>query len=300
MTEWYGAIEAGGTKFVCAIGRNPDEILAQTRFPTTTPDETLARAIAFFRSHDVSLSAIGIASFGPIDLDRNSPTWGYVTTTPKPHWSQIDLAGTIQRALNVPVGFDTDVNGAALGEARWGSARGLTSALYFTIGTGIGGGGILGGKLMHGLLHPEMGHMRLPHDLQRDPFEGSCPYHKNCFEGLASGPAMQARWGVAAETLPPEHPAWELEAEYIALAMMNVICIVSPQKIILGGGVMHQTQLLPMIRRKVQVFLNGYVQAEAVLSDIDSYIVPPQLGDLVGVSGALALAIDAASECEKL
>ncbi|MGB1252811.1 MAG: ROK family protein, partial [Candidatus Promineifilaceae bacterium] len=184
MTTWYGAIEAGGTKFVCAIGRDPNKLLAQTRFPTTTPDETIAQAIAFFRAHDVPLSAIGIASFGPIDPDPHSPTWGYITSTPKPHWENSDLAGTMQRAFNVPVGFDTDVNGAALGEARWGSAQGLDSAIYFTIGTGIGGGGVLGGKLMHGLLHPEMGHMRLPHDLTRDPYAGYCPYHGDCFEGL--------------------------------------------------------------------------------------------------------------------
>jgi len=293
MTDWYGAIEGGGTKFLCAIGRSPNNILAQTRIPTTTPGETLAQVMAFFRSHDVRLSAVGIASFGPVDLDPQSPTWGYITSTPKPNWKNADVAGPIQRAFNVPVGFDTDVNGAALGEARWGAAQGLDTALYFTIGTGIGGGGVIGGKMMHGFPHPEMGHMRLPHDLELDPYKGFCPYHGDCFEGLASGPAMQARWGVPAKELPPGHPAWELEAHYIALALKNVICIVSPQKIILGGGVMEQKQLLPMIRSKVQTLLNGYVQHPAILTDIDDYIVAPKLGKLAGISGAIALAMDA-------
>lgn len=286
----YGGIEAGGTKFVCAVGTSPNDVRA-TRFPTTTPEETLARAIEFFRAQP-RVAAIGIAAFGPVDLRRNSPTYGYITTTPKLGWRNTDLVGAIQRALNVPVGFDTDVNAAALGEHRWGAARGLDTCIYLTIGTGIGGGGLLAGKLMHGLIHPEMGHIRVPHDLARDPFPGACPFHGDCLEGLASGPALEKRWGARAETLPADHPAWELEAHYLALALVNYICTLSPQRIILGGGVMEQPQLFPMIRRGVQQLLNGYAQSPAILADIDAYIVPPALGKRAGVLGALALVVE--------
>ena len=288
MTTRYGGIEAGGTKFVCAVGTAPDDV-RETRFPTTTPDESIHRAIAFFREQP-RIAAIGIASFGPIDLHPDSPTFGYITTTPKPGWANTDLAGAIKRALGVPVGFDTDVNVAALGEQRWGAAQGLDTFIYLTIGTGIGGGGLSSGKLLHGLIHPEMGHIRLPHDLARDPFPGSCPYHGDCLEGLASGPALEKRWGVRAETLPPDHPAWELEAHYLALALVNFICTLSPQRIIMGGGVMEQAQLFPLIRREVQQLLNGYVQSPAIIENIDAYIVPPGLGKRAGVLGAIALA----------
>ena len=287
MTTLYGGIEAGGTKFVCAVGSSPDDV-HETRFPTTMPEETINRAIAFFREQRVA--AIGIASFGPIDLRFDSPTFGYITTTPKPGWANTDLAGAIKRALDVPVGFDTDVNVAALGEHRWGAARGLDSFIYLTIGTGIGGGGLSSGRLLHGLIHPEMGHIRLPHDFARDPFPGSCPYHGDCFEGLASGPALEKRWGQRAETLPADHPAWELQAHYLALALVNYVCTLSPQRIILGGGVMEQPQLFPLIRRAVQQLLNGYVPSPAIVENIDAYIVPPGLGKRAGVLGALALA----------
>lgn len=286
----YGAIEAGGTKFVCAVGTSPDD-LRETRFPTTTPGETIARAIEFFRTQP-RVAAIGIGSFGPIDLHRDSPTYGYITTTPKPGWQNTDLAGAIRRALDVPVEFDTDVNAAALGEHRWGAARGLDSFIYLTIGTGIGGGGLVSGKLMHGLIHPEMGHIRLPHDFARDPFPGACPFHADCLEGLASGPALEKRWGARAETLPPDHPAWALEAHYLALALVNYICTLSPQRIILGGGVMEQAHLFPLIRREVVQLLNDYVQAPAITEQIDTYIVPPTLGARAGVLGALALVVD--------
>ncbi|MCI0477366.1 MAG: ROK family protein, partial [Anaerolineales bacterium] len=215
----FGGIEAGGTKFVCAVGTAPDDV-RETRFSTTTPEETIRRAIDFFRAQP-RVAAIGIGSFGPVDLHRASPTYGYITTTPKPDWANTDLAGAIQRALAVPVGFDTDVNVAALGEHRWGAARGLDTFIYLTIGTGIGGGGLVSGKLMHGLIHPEMGHIRVPHDFVRDPFPGSCPFHSDCLEGLASGPALGKRWGARAETLPADHPAWELQAHYLALALVN-------------------------------------------------------------------------------
>lgn len=288
MTHLYGGIEAGGTKFVCAVGTSPTD-LRQVRFPTTTPDETIQRVIDFFRAQE-PVAAIGIGSFGPIDIHRTSKTWGYITTTPKPGWANIDLAGVIARALNVPVEFDTDVNAAALGEHRWGAAQGLDSFIYLTIGTGIGGGGLVDGKLLHGLIHPEMGHIRLPHDWARDSFPGICPFHGDCFEGLASGPALEKRWGQRGETLPAHHPAWELEAHYIALALANYVCVLSPQRIILGGGVMEQGQLISLIRTEVQRVLNGYVQANEILNRINEYIISPGLGKRAGVLGAIALA----------
>jgi fructokinase len=290
MEATYGGIEAGGTKFVCAVGSGPDDIRAEARFPTTTPDETITRAIDFFLSYRSELTALGIASFGPVDPDRASSSYGFITTTPKPGWAQTDIVGTVREALALPVGFDTDVNGAALGEHRWGAAQGLDTFIYLTIGTGIGGGGLVGGELMHGLIHPEMGHIRLPHDWGADPFPGSCPFHGDCLEGLASGPALEARWGQPGDTLPPDHPAWPLEAHYLALALVSFICTLSPQRIIVGGGVMNQPQLFPRVRAKVQGFLNGYVQAPEILEQIDTYIVPPALGGRAGVLGAIALA----------
>ncbi len=288
----YGGIEAGGTKFICAVGSRPDDMRETARFSTTTPDETIRRAIEFFRAHQQKskIGAIGIASFGPIDPNPLSPTFGYITSTPKPGWANTDLRGPIQRALGVPVAFDTDVNGAALGEYRWGAAQGLDTFIYLTIGTGIGGGGLVRGKLMHGLIHPEMGHIRLVHDKQADPFPGACPYHGDCFEGLANGPSIEQRWGTRGEKLSPDHPAWALEARYIALALADYVCILSPQRIILGGGVMKQAQLFPIIREQVQQLLNGYVQSPEVLQRIDQYIVPPALRDQAGVLGAIALA----------
>jgi fructokinase len=301
MAQFYGGIEAGGTKFVCAIGSGPDDVRAEVRFPTTTPGETIGQAIEFFRARQADVAAIGIASFGPVDLNPTSPTYGFITTTPKPGWAATDLNGAIGRALDLPLAFDTDVNGAALGEHRWGAAQGLDTFLYLTIGTGIGGGGMIGGKLMHGLIHPEMGHMLLRHDHQADPFDGICPFHGDCLEGMASGPALQARWGQPAETLAPDHPAWPLQAGYIALALMNLICTVSPQRIILGGGVMMGPRLFPLIRTKVQELLDGYVQAPQVLEQIDRYIVPPALGSRAGVLGAIALAQNALeTRCPKV
>lgn len=296
MSMW-GGIEAGGTKFVCAVGTGPDDLRAETEFPTTTPEETLDRAVSFFRAQDSGepLAAIGIASFGPLDPDPNSPTFGHITTTPKPGWSDIDFAGTIRRTLEVPVGFDTDVNVAALGEWRWGAARGLDTFIYVTVGTGIGGGGMAGGRLLHGLLHPEMGHVRIPHDFERDPYPGWCPYHGDCLEGLSNGPAIEERWGQRCETLPPDHPAWALEAHYLALGLANFICVVSPQRIIMGGGVMRQRHLFPLIRAEVRTILNGYIDSPEILEDNDAYIVPPGLGRRSGVLGAIALAQQTAS-----
>ena len=293
MSGLVGGIEAGGTKFLCAIGTGPDDVRAQTRIPTTTPEETVRRVIAFFdeqRANAGPLAAMGIASFGPIDPDPRSPTFGHITDTPKPGWSNTDLAGPVKKALGVPVGFDTDVNVAALGEWSWGAGRGIDELVYLTIGTGIGGGGLVGGELMHGLIHPEMGHMLIPHDRQRDPYDGHCPFHGDCLEGLACGPAISDRWGQANETLPADHPAWPLEAHYLALALVNVICTLSPRRIILGGGVMSHEPLFPMIHGEVRRLSNGYVKSPAILRDIDRYIVPPGLGDRAGVLGAFALA----------
>lgn len=286
----YGAVEAGGTKFVCAVGTGPHDLRSVTRFPTTTPGETLSRVVAFFREQPEPVTAVGVGSFGPVDPNPASPTYGYVTSTPKPGWRNADVRGAIQGALGVPVGFDTDVNAAALGEYRWGAAAGLDTFVYLTVGTGIGGGGMLAGRLMHGLIHPEMGHMRVPHDRQADPYAGFCPFHGDCLEGLAAGPAIERRWGKKADELPPDHPAWALEAEYLALGLMNLVCTLSPQRIILGGGVMGQAHLFPLVRARVQALLNGYVEAAAIVSDIDRYIVPPGLGDRAGVLGAIALA----------
>lgn len=292
----YGGIEAGGTKFVCAVASSPNDFRDEIRFPTTTPEETLAQAIDFFQTHHARepLQAVGVACFGPIDPHPASPTFGYVTTTPKPHWAQTDIVGRLQAALKLPVGFDTDVNGAALGEHRWGAAQGLDTFVYLTIGTGLGGGGMVNGKLLHGLMHSEMGHMRVPHDLSHDPYPGQCTYHGDCWEGLACGPAIEGRWQTKGQHLAPDHPAWALEAHYLALGVVNIIMTLSPQRIIMGGGVMDQQQIFPMLRRDVQRLLNGYIQKPEILEHIDQYIVPPGLGNRAGVLGAVALAMDAA------
>ncbi|MGE5139499.1 MAG: ROK family protein [Rudaea sp.] len=297
MTVIYGAIEAGGTKFVCAAGTSPDDI-SITRFPTTTPDETLARAVQFFKdvSRSNRLASIGIASFGPVDPTPASPTFGYITSTPKAGWAHTDFAGRMRAALGAPVGFDTDVNVAALGEHRWGAAQRLDSFIYLTVGTGVGGGGLMNGRLMHGLIHPEMGHIRLPHDWSADPFPGICPYHGDCLEGLGSGPAIEQRWKARGETLPPDHPAWDLEAHYLSLALANFICTLSPERLIVGGGVMAQPGMLPLIRGKVKKLLNGYVRSPVITERIDEYIVAPGLGSRAGVLGGIALAAEVAQE----
>jgi fructokinase len=292
MSELIGGIEAGGTKFVCAVGTGPHDVRAETRFPTTYPEETIGRAIAFFlecQEQFGALAAVGIAAFGPLDPTPGSPTYGMITSTPKPGWANTDFAGALQAALGIPIGFDTDVNGAALGEGRWGAAQGLENFLYLTIGTGIGGGGVVNNRPLHGLIHPEMGHIAMPHDWAADPFPGHCPFHGDCLEGLASGPAMNARWKQRAETLPPEHPAWELEAHYLALALQTFICTLSPERIIMGGGVMQQSHLLEAVRHKVLDYLNGYVQSPAILSNIEHYIVAPGLGTQAGILGAFVL-----------
>ncbi len=286
----FGGIEAGGTKFVCGIGTGPDDIkIAQ--FPTSAPEITLAGAIQFFKQEAGNkLEAVGIGSFGPVDLDLSSPNYGHITSTPKAGWANYDLVGTVRTRLGVPVGFDTDVNAAILGEARWGAAQGLADAVYLTIGTGIGGGAITHGEVVHGLVHPEMGHLRIPHDLARDPYPGICPYHGDCLEGLASGPAMQARWKMPAAVLPAEHPGWDLEAHYLALGLVNLACTLSPLRILMGGGVMQQPHLFDLIRTEFARLLNGYIRHSVIVERLDEYIQPPLLGSQAGVLGALVLA----------
>jgi fructokinase len=284
-----GGIEAGGTKWECAIGSGPDDLRATETIPTTTPAETLARTVTFFERAG-PVDAVGVGSFGPIDPALGSPTWGHITTTPKQGWAYTDVAGELGRRLSVPVAFDTDVNAAAVGEHRWGAASGLDTFCYVTIGTGIGGGGLIRGAPMHGLLHPEFGHLRIPHDVAADPFAGVCPYHGDCWEGLASGPAIEARWGKPAAHLADVEAVWELEARYLALGLVSVISILSPQRIVLGGGVMNVAGLLQRVRAEVVALVGGYLDTPALGEEIDDYLVPPALGRRSGVLGAIALA----------
>ncbi|MFF2483086.1 ROK family protein [Paenibacillus sp. NPDC058071] len=285
-----GAIEAGGTKFVCGYGDETGRIIDRVSFPTERPEATMANVLAYFE--DKQVEAIGVGSFGPIDINPESPTYGYVTTTPKPGWNGFDFLGAMKKKFDVPYGWDTDVNAAAFGEAKWGAAQGLDSCVYYTIGTGVGVGVYVEGKPVHGLVHPEGGHI-ITRRHPEDTFEGFCPYHSDCLEGVAAGPALEKRWKVKGSELSVDHPAWEMEAYYIGQAVTNTILLLSPKKIILGGGVMHQLQLFPLIREEVRKQLNGYVSAEEIASGLDSYIVPPGLGDNAGLSGSLALGLAA-------
>ena len=293
-----GGIEAGGTKFVCSVGTGPDDLREEIRFPTTTPQETLDRTIAFFRERETQygrLDAIGVAAFGPLDPDPQSDTFGFITSTPKPGWANVDFAGALRAHFDVPIGFDTDVNGAALSEGKWGAAQGLHTFLYLTVGTGIGGGALVNGRLLHGLVHPEMGHIRLSHDWTADPYPGRCPYHGDCLEGMAAGPAVAERWQKKGQELGPDHPAWNLEADYLAQALQSFTVVLSPQRIIMGGGVMDVPGLIDKVRARTLAYLNGYVRHPALLEQIGHYIVPPGLGNKAGVLGAIALGMDALS-----
>jgi len=289
----YGGIEAGGTKFVCCVASGPGQIVEEVRFSTTTPDETLRKAVQFFEPYVSAgqIRTIGVGCFGPLDLNPRSPTYGFITATPKPHWSNADVRGTLQRSLNVNVAFDMDVNAAAVGESIWGASRRCDPSLYLTIGTGVGGGYLLNGKPVVGLLNLEMGHIRLPHNRELDPFNGSCPFHGDCFEGLAAGPAIEKRLGVTGAIVTQHDPFWNIEADYIALALTNFILTLSPEKIILGGGVMQRDFLFPKVRNRVLELLNGYVSSKSLLDHIDEYIVPPGLGNQSGSMGAIALAM---------
>jgi fructokinase len=239
---------------------------------------------------------VGIGSFGPVDLRPSSTTFGYVTSTPKPGWQNFNFAGAVRNGLDVPVGFDTDVDAAALGEARWGAAQSISDFLYLTVGTGIGAGVIVNGQILHGLVHPEVGHIRIPHDRQRDPYPGCCPFHGDCLEGLACGPSMEKRWGKPARELPIDHPAWALEAHYLALGLANWVCTLSPKRMILGGGVMQQQSLFPLVRAELIRLLNGYVRSTELIENIERYVVPPKLGNRAGIAGALVLAEQAYHE----
>jgi fructokinase len=285
----FGAVEAGGTKFVCGIGKANGNILDQKSFPTTTPGETISQMVEYFKGSDVK--AIGIGSFGPLDLNPQSQTFGHIMATPKPGWSNTDIVGALKKEFSIPIGFDTDVNAAALGEAAWGAGRGLNSFVYFTVGTGVGAGIYIEGNRVHGLVHPEVGHIPLTRHPD-DNFAGSCPYHQDCLEGMASGYALEKRLSIKGQDLDPDHPAWKIEAFYLAQAAVQAILFISPEKIIFGGGVMKRGHLFPLIRTEVKNLLNGYLQHEAVHSSIDDFIVPPALGGNSGLCGALTLSID--------
>ena len=287
----FGTLEAGGTKMVLSVGNERNELLEQASIPTEQPEKTIPEMISWFRSRNIA--ALGIGTFGPADLNPASPTYGWITKTPKPGWRDTPLLPQMRDALGVPAEIDTDVNAAALAEWQLGAAKGLNSCMYVTVGTGIGAGLVIEGKLVHGLVHPELGHMLLRQEDGDQTPVGFCPYHHGCLEGLASGPAIKQRWGRSAQDLPPDHPAWSLEAAYLAQMCMNAVCAFSPEKIILGGGVMQQKHLFPMIRRRTAELLNGYIHTDAILKQIDSYIVEPGLGTKSGATGALLLAYQA-------
>jgi fructokinase len=274
---------------VCAVGSGPDDLEPLVTIPTTTPAETIAAVVAFFTGAG-PLDAVGIGSFGPVDLRPGSPTWGHITTTPKPGWSGTDVAGPIGAALGVPVAFDTDVGAAAVGEQRWGASADVATSCYVTVGTGIGGASIVGGVVQHGRLHAEMGHQRIPHDLNADPFPGTCPFHGDCWEGLASGPALAARWGRPATELPDDHEAWLLEARQLAAGLANLVVVLSPERLVVGGGVMQHAPLLMRVRAELAAQLGGYVP----LPPLEEFLVAPALGGRSGILGALALASRAA------
>ena len=280
-----GALEAGGTKMVCAIGNEKGEIFEKISIPTKTPETTMPEMIQWFKAKKIE--ALGIGCFGPIDPDKDSPTYGYITSTPKLAWKDYNIVGAFEEQLCCPVGFDTDVNGSALGEVTFGQAKGKKNIVYLTVGTGIGAGVYAEGKLLHGMLHPEAGHI-LMRRREDDHYEGKCPYHKTCLEGLAAGPAIEERWGKKGIELQDRDEVWDLEAYYLAQALTDYILILAPQLIILGGGVMHQEQLFTRIRAYVKEMLNGYIKTKE-LEDIDHYIVPASLHDDQGIMGALEL-----------
>lgn len=283
----YGGIEAGGTKFVCAVGDSQGNIQQRISIPTTVPEETMAQVIAFFKQYDIQ--ALGVGSFGPIDIDVNSPTYGTITATPKLAWRNYPIVDCLKEAFSIPIAFNTDVNIAALAEASIGAAEGLDSCLYLTVGTGIGAGAVVNGELLQGLSHPEMGHI-LVRRHEADTYKGKCPYHADCLEGLAAGPAIEERWGEKGQHLHNRKEVWELEAYYIAQALMQYILILSPKRIVLGGGVMKQDLIIQNIQKYIKQFLNGYVTQSQLADGMGDYIVRPKLGDNAGVTGALILA----------
>ena len=280
------AVEAGGTKFICGLGTEEGKIIEKINIPTTNPEETMKRVIEYFKNK--KFDVMGVGSFGPIDPVKGSETYGYITKTPKPYWSDYNMIGELKKHYDVPMEFDTDVNGAALAESWWGAGKGLKNLIYITVGTGIGAGAVVNGTMLQGLTHPEMGHIFLKRHPE-DKFEGRCPFHKDCLEGMAAGPAIEDRWGKKGQELMAKDEVWELEAYYLAQALVNYILILSPQRIIMGGGVMKQQQLFPLIRKNVQKFLNNYVYKKEILEEIEKYIVYPGLGDDAGFIGSIAL-----------
>jgi fructokinase len=289
--HYYAGIEAGGTKFRCIIANSPQDVIADATFQTTAPDETLPQVINFLKhvstTQGLHLSAAGLSCFGPVDLEPGSPTYGYITTTPKLKWRNFPILNYIQDALQIPVKFETDVNGAALGEGKWGAARGISDFVYITVGTGIGGGVIHDGKPLYGMTHPEIGHMKIQRHPE-DDFPGNCPYHTTCLEGLANAPALTQRWKVDPSTLPDDHPAWKFEAYYLGQAIHNLILVCAPKRIILGGGVLKRRGLIENVRVQSKAILNGYVETR-YLEEMDTYVLPPALGDLAGALGAIAM-----------
>lgn len=282
----FGAIEAGGTKFVCAVSDENFTIKERVSIPTTTPEETMTEVFSFFDQYE--LTAIGIGSFGPIDVNKESDTYGYITSTPKTAWKFYDFLGSVKNRYSVPIGWTTDVNAAALGEIKLGAAKGLKSCVYLTVGTGIGGGAVINGELLEGYGHPEMGH--IPVRLHpNETYKGTCPYHGDCLEGIAAGPAIEGRFGKKGHLLADQEEVWEMEAYYLAQALMNYTLILSPERIVLGGGVMKQKQLYPLVRQKFAELINDYVQ----VPNLEQYIVAPGLEDNAGILGSLLLAADA-------
>ena len=280
------AVEAGGTKFNCGLGDENGNIIDQVSIPTTTPEETMKKVIEYFK--DKKFDVMGVGSFGPIDPIKGSKTYGHRTKTPKAYWSDYNLIGELKKHFDVPMEFDTDVNGAALAEAWWGAGKGFKNVMYITVGTGIGAGATVDGKMLQGLTHPEMGHISVKRHPE-DAFEGTCSFHGDCLEGMAAGPAIEKRWGKKGIELAEDNRVWEMEAYYLSQALVNYILILSPEKIIMGGGVMKQKQLFPLIHKNVKEMLNGYVDKKEILEDIENYIIYPGLGDYAGFIGSFAL-----------
>ncbi len=301
-SKLLAGVELGGTKCVCILGTGPEDVRALERLPTGDREETLRQIEAVlerWRSQYGSLRALGIASFGPVDLKPGSPTYGFITSTNKPGWRNTDVAQRLGRKLAIPVGFDTDVNGAALAEGRWGAAQGLDDYAYVTVGTGIGVGTIVRGRPIFGMNHTELGHIRVVRK-PGDHFAGVCSFHGDCIEGLASGPAIEARAGQPGLKLPPDHPAWEFVAHGLGQLMHTMVLTTAPQRIFLGGGVMSgQTHLFERVRDELKRSLNHYVEGPELEAGLAHFIVPPGLGTMSGPLGALALAADAEQQAHR-